>query len=157
MAVEGFIGVGHGLTPKGVFDPGATSGNLVEHDVAVSVVDAYAATMKRAGVRVADESHSGGSHHDPNLVGSALKANQLGVKYADEVHFNAGGGTGPEVFVHPNSSRANKNACRRISAAIAQILDLPDRGLKFRDSEPRPRRNSFPQVVRPEGLEPPAF
>ena len=135
MAVDAFIGVGHGRRPDGVFDPGATFGELEEHDVAVSVVDAYADAMKRAGVRVADESHSGASHDDPNLVGSARKANELRVKYADEVHFNAGGGTGPEVFVHPNSSQANKTACRKISAAIARVLDLPDRGLKFRDSE----------------------
>jgi hypothetical protein len=135
MAVDAFIGVGHGITPDGDFDPGATFGELEEHDVAVSVVDAYAEAMKRARVRVADESHSGAGHDDPNLVGSARKANQLRVKYADEVHFNAGGGTGPEVFTHPKSTPANKDACRKISAAIAQVLVLPNRGLKFRDTE----------------------
>jgi len=130
-ALDAYIGVGHGLTPDGVFDPGATSGGLEEHDLAVSVVDAYADAMRVSGVKVEDESHSG-SGHDPNFVGSARRANELRVKYADEVHFNAGGGTGVEVLVHPRSSSANKKACRAIAAGIAKVLGLPvrrDRGL----------------------------
>jgi N-acetylmuramoyl-L-alanine amidase/Mannosyl-glycoprotein endo-beta-N-acetylglucosaminidase len=129
--MDAYIGVGHGRKPDGVFDPGAVSGGLIEHDIAVSVVDAYADALRRSGVEVTDESHSGAGH-DPNFVGSALKANQLRVKYADEVHFNAGGGTGVEVLVDTHTSKANKDACRAIAAGIAQILDLPvrrDRGL----------------------------
>ncbi len=129
--MDAYIGIGHGLKPDGVFDPGATSNGLEEHDLAVSVVDAYADAMRAAGVRVEDESHSG-SGHDPNFIGSARRANELRVKYADEVHFNAGGGTGVEVLVHPRSSAANKKACRGIAAGIAEVLGLPlrrDRGL----------------------------
>lgn len=129
--MDAYIGVGHGLKPEGVFDPGAVSGSLVEHDLAISVVDAYADAMKRAGLKVTDESHSGAGH-DPNFIGSARRANELRVKYADEVHFNAGGGTGVEVLVDPGSSEANKEACRAIAAGIAKVLDLPvrrDRGL----------------------------
>jgi hypothetical protein len=131
MGVDAYIGIGHGLRPDGVFDPGATSGGLEEHDLAVSVVDAYADAMRAAGVTVEDESHSG-SGHDPNFIGSARRANELRVKYADEVHFNAGGGTGVEVLVHPRSSSPNKRACRAIAAGIAGVLGLPvrrDRGL----------------------------
>ena len=131
VEVDAYIGIGHGLRPDGVFDPGATFGGLEEHDLAVSVVDAYADAMRGAGVKVEDESHSG-SGHDPNFIGSARRANELRVKYADEVHFNAGGGTGVEVLVHPRSSAANKKACRAIAAGIADILGLPlrrDRGL----------------------------
>jgi N-acetylmuramoyl-L-alanine amidase/Mannosyl-glycoprotein endo-beta-N-acetylglucosaminidase len=129
--LDAYIGVGHGRTPEGNFDPGAVSGGLVEHDVAISVVDAYADAMRRSGLKVADESHSGVGH-DPNFIGSASRANDLGVKYADEVHFNAGGGTGVEVLVDGNTSAANKQACRAIAAGIAEVLDLPvrrDRGL----------------------------
>lgn len=129
--MDAYIGIGHGLRPDGVFDPGATSGDLVEHDLAVSVVDAYADAMRDSGVKVEDESHSG-SGHDPNFIGSARRANELRVKYADEVHFNAGGGSGVEVLVHPRSSAANKKACRAIAAGIAEVLRLPvrrDRGL----------------------------
>jgi N-acetylmuramoyl-L-alanine amidase/Mannosyl-glycoprotein endo-beta-N-acetylglucosaminidase len=129
--MDAYIGVGHGRKPDGVFDPGAVSRGLVEHDVAISVVDAYADALRRSGVEVTDESHSG-TGHDPNFVGSALKANQLRVKYADEVHFNAGGGTGVEVLVDTHTSKANKDACRAIAGGIAEVLDLPvrrDRGL----------------------------
>jgi N-acetylmuramoyl-L-alanine amidase len=107
------------------------SGGLVEHDLAISVVDAYADAMRSSGVKVTDESHSGAGH-DPNFIGSAQRANELRVKYADEVHFNAGGGTGVEVLVDPRSSEANKQACRAIAAGIAKVLGIPvrrDRGL----------------------------
>lgn len=129
--MDGYIGVGHGLKPDGIFDPGAVSGELVEHDLAVSVVDSYADAMRRSGVKVVDEAHSGAGH-DPNFVGSARRANDLGVRYADEVHFNAGGGTGVEVLVDPGTSEANKRACRAIAAGIAKVLGIPvrrDRGL----------------------------
>jgi N-acetylmuramoyl-L-alanine amidase len=131
--MDAYIGVGHGRKPTGAFDPGAVSGGLVEHDLAVSVVDAYADAMRRSGVRVTDESHSGPGH-DPNFVGSARRANELRVKYADEVHFNAsdGRGTGVEVLVHPATSEANKRASRAIAGGIAKILGIPvrrDRGL----------------------------
>ncbi|MGH2653899.1 MAG: N-acetylmuramoyl-L-alanine amidase [Actinomycetota bacterium] len=129
--MDAYIGVGHGLRPDGVFDPGATSGGLEEHDLAISVVDAYADALRTSGVKVEDESHSG-SGHDPNFIGSARRANELRVKYADEVHFNAGGGTGVEVLVHPRSSSMNKKACRAIAAGIGNVLGLPvrrDRGL----------------------------
>jgi N-acetylmuramoyl-L-alanine amidase/Mannosyl-glycoprotein endo-beta-N-acetylglucosaminidase len=133
--MDAYIGVGHGKTPAGTFDPGAVSGGLVEHDLAISVVDAYADAMRRSGVTVTDESHSGAGH-DPNFVGSARRANELGVKYADEVHFNAGGGTGVEVLVHPRTSEANKRACRAIATGIAKVLGIPvrrDRGLFITD------------------------
>lgn len=126
-----YAGVGHGRKPDGTFDPGAVSGGLVEHDLAHSVVDAYARGLKRSGVRVVSESHSGPGH-DPNFEGSARRANELGVKVADEIHFNAGGGTGVEVLVHPGTSEANKNACRAIAQGIAAVLGIPvrrDRGL----------------------------
>jgi N-acetylmuramoyl-L-alanine amidase/Mannosyl-glycoprotein endo-beta-N-acetylglucosaminidase len=129
--MDAYIGVGHGLKPEGIFDPGAVSSGLIEHDLAVSVVDAYADAMRRAGLKVTDESHSGNGR-DPNFIGSARRANELRVKYADEVHFNAGGGTGVEILVDPSSSQANKDACRAIAAGIADVLGLPvrrDRGL----------------------------
>ncbi|MPZ73350.1 MAG: hypothetical protein GEU74_08985 [Nitriliruptorales bacterium] len=131
VGMDAYIGVGHGIKPNGTFDPGAVSRGLVEHDLAVSVVDAYSDAMRRSGVKVVDEGHSGAGH-DPNFVGSARRANEFRVKYADEVHFNAGGGTGVEVLVHPGTSEANKAACRAIAAGIAKVLRIPvrrDRGL----------------------------
>ena len=131
--MDAYIGVGHGRKPDCVFDPGAVSGSRVEHTRAISVVDAYADALRASGVKVKDEGHSGAGH-DPNFEGSARRANELGVKYADEIHFNASGphtGTGTEVLVDSRTSEANKRTCRAISARISQVLRIPDRGLKF--------------------------
>jgi hypothetical protein len=147
--MDAYIGVGHGRKPEGIFDPGAVSGGLVEHDLAISVVDAYADAMRRSGVEVTDESHSGAGH-DPNFVGSMLKANELRVKYADEVHFNAGGGTGVEVLVNPDTSEANKRACRAIAAGIAKVLRIPvrrDRGLFITDGFTFLNKTKMPSAI----------
>jgi hypothetical protein len=91
-----------------------------------------------------------GAGHDPNFVGSALKANQLGVKYSDEVHFNAGGGTGVEVLIHPGTSEANKRACRAIAAGIAKVLGIPvrrDHGLSIADDFGFLNQTNMPSAI----------
>ena len=151
--MDAYIGVGHGRKPTGVFDPGAVSGDLLEHTLAISVVDAYADAMRRSGVNVRDESNSGPGH-DPNWEGSARRANRLRVKYADEVHFNAfdGTATGVEVVVRPDTSAANRKACRAIAAGIARVLRIPvrhpgDGGLVFRTTQGFLNTTNMPAAI----------
>ena len=73
-----YLGVGHGVKPNGTFDPGAQAPGRKEYELSWQVVTALAAALKRSDVSF----HS----HDPNFKGSALKANQLTVKFAIEVH-----------------------------------------------------------------------
>jgi N-acetylmuramoyl-L-alanine amidase len=58
-------------------------------------------------------------------------ANTTSVELYVEIHINAGGGSGPEVCVTGKSDVANQYAAK-ITAALANYLNLPNRGVKTR-------------------------
>lgn len=87
-----YLAVGHGVEPSGVFDPGAIGKDgRQEHLEAFQVCTHALAGMRRSGLKVVSESAQGASH-DPDFVGSALRANQLRPRVAIEVHFDFSGG-----------------------------------------------------------------
>jgi len=135
MSVDVFVGIGHGTTPTGVFDPGAVFGQgedaFIEHDKAKAVVEAIADALARNHVSAFVEQDSGAGH-DPNFVESAKTANAQGAKLAVEVHLNAGGGTGPEALFKPGSPA--ERFATDCSAKLAAALGLPNRGPKPRDN-----------------------
>jgi len=58
-------------------------------------------------------------------------AKALDIELYVEIHINAGGGSGPEVCVTGKSEVANQYAIK-VSNALANILNLPNRGVKTR-------------------------
>lgn len=126
-----YVGVGHGMTPEGRYDPGAVMAPYAEHDLNYQVALAYAAAARRCGVDVVID-RDAGAGHDPNWVGSAAAANAWQADRADEVHHNAGRGSGAEVLVHPATTGANKAFAAGAAAGIAARLGLPDRGIVAR-------------------------
>ncbi len=65
---------------------------------------------------------------EESLSGRAKRANEAKADFFVSVHFNAGGGTGVEVFTTNNSGA--KDEAKRASAAIAEVLGLRNRGHK---------------------------
>jgi N-acetylmuramoyl-L-alanine amidase len=121
-----FLGVGHGITPKGSFDQGAQAPGRNEYELNWSVVAAAARALGRCGVSFFNE-EAAGKGHDPDFVGSAIKANQLNVQLAIEVHHNAAdshAGFGCEMLVHPDTSENNRQLGRRIATLLHQQLGL---------------------------------
>ena len=133
-----YLGVGHGVKPGGGFDPGAQAPSRNEYELNWQVVSAIAAALNRSKVTFHNEQASG-KGHDPNFVGAAVKANQLNVKLAVEVHHNASGshaGKGCEMLIHPQTGEQNRKLGRRIAALLHQDLGLIVRhgdGLKEED------------------------
>jgi N-acetylmuramoyl-L-alanine amidase len=119
-----YVAPGHGITPSGSFDPGAVSGHEVEHTLARAVVTVYANALRRSGWVVVEETEP-----DPDYIGSVSRANAAGVACGDEVHFNAGGGHGVEILVHPNTSPANRSCAARMCTLVSQATGLPFRGV----------------------------
>jgi N-acetylmuramoyl-L-alanine amidase len=126
-----YIGVGPGKKPDGTYDPGAVSHGLAEHELAHEVVGHYASALQAGGWTVIAEHHSGAGH-DPDWHGSAKNANNENVDYADEVHFNAGGGTGTEVLIHPNTNSRNRRFAELASQYVSNALGIRNRGVKIR-------------------------
>ena len=59
-------------------------------------------------------------------------AKTVNLELYDEIHINAGGGSGPEVLITGKSEVANQYAAK-ISNALVSTLNLPNRGVKTRN------------------------
>ena len=117
-----FIGVGHGGG-----DPGAVGNGLKEKDVNLSIALHLRDELKRHGVtvgisRTADED-------DPTSE-EVKECNAFAPDYAVDIHTNAGGGNGFEVY-HTLSGGKGKTLAQNIEAEVAGI-GQKSRGLKTR-------------------------
>ena len=133
-----YLGVGHGITPKGAFDQGAQAPGRNEYELNWQVVAAAAVALTRCGVSFINE-EAAGIGHDPDWVGSANNANDAKVELAIEVHHNASAsheGFGCEMCISSQTTDANRQLGRRIAALLHQELGLNirgDEGLSTRD------------------------
>ena len=119
-----FIGAGHGGK-----DGGAVANGLREADINLVMALAMAAELRRHGVTVMV---SRTRDEDDTLEEEIAEANAFGPDLAIDVHNNAGGGDGFEVYVQTNSyakaSRAFGDALERRVKEIGQN----SRGVKTR-------------------------
>ena len=126
-----YLGVGHGITPKGAFDQGAQAPGRNEYELNWQVVAAAAIALERCGISFINE-EAAGKGHDPDFVGSANNANDAHVQLAIEVHHNASDpphpGFGCEMWVSSQTTEENRQLGRRIAALLHQELGLNVRG-----------------------------
>ena len=109
MADKIYIGVGHGGT-----DPGAVGNGLKEKDVALTIARACYDELLRHGVpamlsRTGDETEK--------LNKKIAECNQYAPSYALDIHINAGGGDGAEVF-HTYLGGKGKTLAKNVLAEI---------------------------------------
>ena len=118
-----FIGVGHGGT-----DGGATAkdGSL-EKDLNLSIAKACRATLERHGVEVRLSRET--DEHDP-VSQEVKECNIYAPDLAVDIHNNAGGGDGAEVY-HTRHGGTGKTLARSILAELAR-LGQQSRGAKTR-------------------------
>lgn len=115
-----FIGVGHGGS-----DPGAVANGLKEKDLNLAISLACRDELQRHGVmvgmsRIKDE-------NDP-LSNEIKECNSFGPDYAVEIHNNAGGGDGAEIFHHYGGGKGKTLAQNVLHEIIA--IGQNSRGLK---------------------------
>lgn len=87
MSARVYLGVGHGVEPNGVFDPGAAGPDVNEYDEAFAVTAAAHLALARSGVEHFTETSSGPGH-DPDYRGSAAAVNAGRYDLAIEIHFD---------------------------------------------------------------------
>ena len=107
-----FIGVGHGGK-----DPGAVANNFKEKDLNLDVADAVFDTLERHGVyamlsRIGDESDT--------LADRVKECNEYSPDLAVDIHHNAGGGDGAEVFYHYKGG-VSKTLAENLLSEIVKI------------------------------------
>ena len=121
MSYRVFIGVGHGGS-----DPGAV-GFVREKDANLTIALELRKQLEAAGIvvgmsRTKDE-------NDP-IAEEVREANAFKPDLAVEVHNNAGGGDGFEVFVQTNQYAAKSRACAQAIEAEVKALGQKSRGIK---------------------------
>lgn len=119
-----FIGVGHGGK-----DPGAVAGGLLEKDVNLVMALEMAQVLTRHGVevglsRTADE--------DDTLQEELAEAKAFAPDLAVEIHNNAGGGDGFEVYVQTGAHAKESRKLAQLMEAQVKQTGQNSRGIKTR-------------------------
>lgn len=122
MTPKVFIGVGHGGS-----DPGAVANNTKEKDLNLSIALACRDVLERHGVKV---KMSRTKDEDDTLSEEIKECNAFSPDLAVDIHNNAGGGDGAEVFYHHGGGKG-KTLAENILAEIVKV-GQNSRGIKTR-------------------------
>ena len=118
MAKKVFIAVGHGGK-----DPGAVANGLKEKDVNLAIALACRTELVRHGVDVGMSRTK-----DEDDKTTVKECNAFNPDYALDIHNNAGGGDGAEVFHHYGGGKSKTLAQNVLDAIVA--IGQNSRGLK---------------------------
>ena len=84
--------------------------------------------LKAQGHTVYDCTDDSGTTQNANLSNIVKKCNAHSVDLDISIHLNAGGGTGVETYIYPNSSA--KDEATRICSKVSSALGIKNRGVK---------------------------
>ena len=117
-----YVGIGHGGS-----DPGAVSGNHKEAAYALDIGTACAAELRRNGVSVMQ---SRTSNVTEKLAIKIDECNRYNPSLAVDIHLNAGGGDGFEVFYGKTDAKS-RTLGQKIETAV-KAIGQNSRGLKIK-------------------------
>lgn len=122
--------VGHGKSSSGGYDSGAVSkdGKFHEFKIAKEIAKECVDYLNANYDIIADLMNYDGSLY---LTDRIKKVNASDYDFIAEIHLNAGGGTGTEVFYYHGSPTSKKYA-ESISKSIADTFGITNRGAKVR-------------------------
>lgn len=117
--------IGHGKSQSGKYDSGAVASGYQEFKLARAIGKYLKQELSKYNCTVDLINYDG----DKNLSERIKYVNSKGYDLNMELHLNAGGGTGPEVY-YKHNSKQGKALAAAISKSIATNLGLKDRGAK---------------------------
>ena len=121
------ISIGHGKSAKGGYDSGALGGNYQEFKIAREI-GKYIGEVFKDYACTADVINYDATLY---LTDRIAHVNKHGYDLAMEIHLNASGGTGSEVY-YKHKSATGKKLAGAISKSIANTLGIRDRGAKVK-------------------------
>lgn len=121
------ISIGHGKSAKGGYDSGALGGNYQEFKIGREI-GKYIGEIFKGYDCNADVINYDATLY---LTERIAHVNKHGYDLAMEIHLNAAGGTGSEVYYKHKSSTGKKLA-GAISKSIANTFGIRDRGAKIK-------------------------
>lgn len=121
------ISIGHGKSAKGGYDSGACGGNYQEFKIGREI-GKYIGEIFKGYACTADVINYDATLY---LTDRIAHVNKHGYDLAIEIHLNASGGTGSEVY-YKHKSATGKKLAAAISKSIAQTFGIRDRGAKVK-------------------------
>ena len=121
------ISIGHGKSAKGGYDSGALGGNYQEFKIAREI-GKYIGEVFKGYDCTADVINYDATLY---LTERIAHVNKHGYDLAIEIHLNASGGTGSEVY-YKHKSATGKKLAGAISKSIANTFGIRDRGAKVK-------------------------
>lgn len=121
------ISIGHGKSAKGGYDSGALGGNYQEFKIAREI-GKYMGEVFKGYNCTADVINYDATLY---LTDRIAHVNKHGYDLAMEIHLNASGGTGSEVY-YKHKSATGKKLAGAISKSIAKTFGIRDRGAKVK-------------------------
>ncbi len=107
-----YLGIGHGGA-----DFGAVAGKYYEKDLALSIGKACAAELRRHGVEVL---LSRESDQDQTIAAKVAESNSFHADFSADIHINAGGGNGAEIY-HTVNGGKGKILATAVLGALGEI------------------------------------
>ena len=121
------ISIGHGKSAKGGYDSGALGGGYQEFKIAREI-GKYIGEAFKGYACTADVINYDATLY---LTERIAHVNKHGYDLAMEIHLNASGGTGSEVY-YKHKSATGKKLAGAISKSIANTFGIRDRGAKVK-------------------------
>lgn len=121
------ISIGHGKSAKGGYDSGALGGNYQEFKIAREI-GKYIGEVFKGYACTADVINYDATLY---LTDRIAHVNKHGYDLAIEIHLNAAGGTGSEVY-YKHKSASGKKLAAAISKSISNTFGIRDRGAKVK-------------------------
>lgn len=121
------ISIGHGKSAKGGYDSGALGGNYQEFKIGREI-GKYIGEAFKGYACTADVINYDATLY---LTDRIAHVNKHGYDLAMEIHLNASGGTGSEVY-YKHKSATGKKLAGAISKSIANTFGIRDRGAKVK-------------------------
>ena len=121
------ISIGHGKSAKGGYDSGALGGNYQEFKIGREI-GKYIGEVFKGYDCTADVINYDATLY---LTDRIAHVNKHGYDLAIEIHLNASGGTGSEVY-YKHKSATGKKLAAAISKSIANTFGIRDRGAKVK-------------------------
>lgn len=122
--VKIFIDPGHGGT-----DPGATANGLQEKNLTLAIAKNIQQILQNEYEGVSTKMSRTGDQ-TVSLKARTDAANSWGANFYLSIHINAGGGTGFESYIYPNSKAPTTTYQQVIHDNVLRQVDFRDRGQK---------------------------
>lgn len=121
------ISIGHGKSAKGGYDSGALGGNYQEFKIGREIGKYIGEIFKGYDCKTDVINYDATLY----LTDRIAHVNKHGYDLAMEIHLNAAGGTGSEVY-YKHKSATGKKLAGAISKSIANTFGIRDRGAKVK-------------------------